>query len=55
VGAANSSSSNRLREIGTVAGFASYLIDGGSKLNPDWLKSARPSALRRRLLPESVC
>jgi 4-hydroxy-3-methylbut-2-enyl diphosphate reductase len=41
VDAANSSNSNRLREIGTVAGFASDLIGDGSKLNPDWLKCAK--------------
>lgn len=41
VGAANSSNSNRLREIGTEAGVASYLIADGSELNPEWLKNAR--------------
>jgi 4-hydroxy-3-methylbut-2-en-1-yl diphosphate reductase len=41
VGAANSSNSNRLREIGTEAGVASYLIADGSELNPDWLRGAR--------------
>src|SRR6266404_2815572 len=41
VGAANSSNSNRLREIGTEAGVASYLIADGSELNPDWLKDAK--------------
>ena len=40
VGAANSSNSNRLREIGTEAGVASYLIADGSELNPEWLKEA---------------
>ncbi|MCK1389560.1 hypothetical protein [Bradyrhizobium sp. 1] len=40
VGAANSSNSNRLREIGTEAGVARYLIADG-KLNPEWLKDAR--------------
>jgi 4-hydroxy-3-methylbut-2-enyl diphosphate reductase len=39
VGAANNS--NRLREIGTEAGVARYLITDGSKLNPEWLKDAR--------------
>ena len=38
VGAANSSNSNRLREIGTEVGVASYLIADGSELNPDWLE-----------------
>jgi 4-hydroxy-3-methylbut-2-enyl diphosphate reductase len=41
VGATNSSNSNRLREIGTEVGVASYLIADGSELNPDWLKDAR--------------
>jgi 4-hydroxy-3-methylbut-2-enyl diphosphate reductase len=41
VGAANSSNSNRLREIGTEAGVASYLIADGSKLNPEWLKGVK--------------
>jgi 4-hydroxy-3-methylbut-2-enyl diphosphate reductase len=41
VGATNSSNSNRLREIGTEVGIASYLIADGSELNPEWLKDAR--------------
>src|SRR5881398_224648 len=41
VGAANSSNSNRLREIGTEVGVASYLIADGSELNPDWLRDAK--------------
>ena len=41
VGAANSSNSNRLREIGTEVGVASYLIADGSELNPEWLKDAK--------------
>jgi 4-hydroxy-3-methylbut-2-en-1-yl diphosphate reductase len=41
VGAANSSNSNRLREIGTEAGVESYLIADGSELKPDWLRNAR--------------
>ena len=41
VGAANSSNSNRLREIGTEAGVASYLIADGSKLDPAWLTDAK--------------
>jgi 4-hydroxy-3-methylbut-2-enyl diphosphate reductase len=41
VGAANSSNSNQLREIGTEAGIASYLMTDGSALNPEWLKDAR--------------
>jgi len=41
VGAANSSNSNRLREIGTEVGVASYLISDGSELNPDWIQGAK--------------
>jgi 4-hydroxy-3-methylbut-2-enyl diphosphate reductase len=40
VGAANSSNSNRLREIGTEVGVASYLIADGSELNPEWVRDA---------------
>jgi 4-hydroxy-3-methylbut-2-enyl diphosphate reductase len=45
VGAANSSNSNRLREIGTEAGVASYLIADGRELNPEWLNGARTVGL----------
>jgi 4-hydroxy-3-methylbut-2-enyl diphosphate reductase len=38
VGAANSSNSNRLREIGEEAGVPSYLIADGSELRPEWLR-----------------
>lgn len=41
VGAANSSNSNRLREIGAEVGIASYLIADGSELNPNWVKDAK--------------
>ena len=37
VGAANSSNSNRLREIGTEVGVPSYLVAEGSELDPAWL------------------
>jgi 4-hydroxy-3-methylbut-2-enyl diphosphate reductase len=40
VGAANSSNSNRLREIGAEVGVPSYLIADGSELNPNWVKDA---------------
>ena len=40
VGAANSSNSNRLREIGTEEGVPSYLIADGSELDPAWLQGA---------------
>jgi 4-hydroxy-3-methylbut-2-enyl diphosphate reductase len=37
VGAANSSNSNRLREIAEMAGIPAYLIEDASALDPDWL------------------
>jgi 4-hydroxy-3-methylbut-2-enyl diphosphate reductase len=37
VGSANSSNSNRLREIGAAAGIESHLIEGAGELDPDWL------------------
>lgn len=37
VGARNSSNSNRLAEIGTELGIASYLIEDAKALNPEWL------------------
>ena len=37
VGAANSSNSNRLREIGTEMGVPSYLVDDGDSVDPAWL------------------
>ena len=38
VGAANSSNSNRLREIGIEEGVPSYLINDGSELKPEWVR-----------------
>ena len=38
VGSANSSNSNRLREIGVEAGIPSYLLPDGSGLDPAWLE-----------------
>ncbi len=38
VGSANSSNSNRLREIGTRAGVEAYLIDGPADVDPRWLE-----------------
>lgn len=38
VGSANSSNSNRLREIGTRAGVEAYLIDGPADVDPQWLE-----------------
>ncbi len=37
VGSANSSNSNRLREVATRLGIESYLIDGPSAIDPNWL------------------
>jgi 4-hydroxy-3-methylbut-2-enyl diphosphate reductase len=37
VGAANSSNSSRLREIGVEMGLPSYLVDDGSGVDPAWL------------------
>jgi len=39
VGSANSSNSNRLREIGRDAGVPSHLIDGASMIQAGWLES----------------
>jgi 4-hydroxy-3-methylbut-2-enyl diphosphate reductase len=41
VGAANSSNSNRLREIAKEQGVSAYLIDDADALRPEWLTSAR--------------
>ena len=38
VGAANSSNSNRLREIGIEEGVPSYLINDGSELKSEWVR-----------------
>lgn len=38
VGAANSSNSNRLREIGLEEGVPSYLINDGSELKAEWVR-----------------
>jgi 4-hydroxy-3-methylbut-2-enyl diphosphate reductase len=38
VGAANSSNSNRLREIGLEEGIPSYLINDGSELKAEWVR-----------------
>jgi 4-hydroxy-3-methylbut-2-enyl diphosphate reductase len=37
VGSANSSNSNRLREVGERMGITSYLIDGPESIDPAWL------------------
>ena len=41
VGAANSSNSNRLREIGIEEGLPSYLINDGSELKPEWVQGKK--------------
>ena len=41
VGAANSSNSNRLREIGEELGVNSYLIEDAKGLDPAWLVNAK--------------
>ena len=38
VGSPNSSNSNRLREVGELAGVTGYLIADGSQIDPDWLE-----------------
>lgn len=45
VGAANSSNSNRLREIGSEAGVPSYLIADASQLDAGWLEGVRAIGL----------
>ncbi|RQH03922.1 4-hydroxy-3-methylbut-2-enyl diphosphate reductase [Paraburkholderia dinghuensis] len=40
VGATNSSNSNRLREIGSESGVASYLVADGSEVKPEWFDGA---------------
>jgi len=37
VGAANSSNSNRLREIGLEAGVPTHLIANGAEIRPEWV------------------
>jgi len=41
VGAANSSNSNRLREIGIEAGVPTYLIANGEEIKPEWVRNAQ--------------
>ena len=40
IGAANSSNSNRLREVAENEGVPAYLLPDASALNPDWLNGA---------------
>jgi 4-hydroxy-3-methylbut-2-enyl diphosphate reductase len=37
VGSANSSNSNRLREVSQKMGTASYMVDNAGQINPDWI------------------
>jgi len=41
VGATNSSNSNRLREIGSESGVASYLVADGSEVKSEWFADAQ--------------
>jgi 4-hydroxy-3-methylbut-2-enyl diphosphate reductase len=41
VGAANSSNSNRLKEIAAEQGVAAYLIADADSLDPEWIKGAK--------------
>src|SRR6201995_841931 len=41
VGATNSSNSNRLREIGSESGVASYLVAHGSEVKPEWFANVQ--------------
>ena len=41
VGSANSSNSNRLKEIAEASGTSAYLIDGAEDIRRDWLGNAR--------------
>ncbi|MEM5455535.1 4-hydroxy-3-methylbut-2-enyl diphosphate reductase [Paraburkholderia phytofirmans] len=41
VGATNSSNSNRLREIGSESGVASYLVADGSEVKPEWFANVQ--------------
>ncbi|MEQ1895424.1 MAG: 4-hydroxy-3-methylbut-2-enyl diphosphate reductase, partial [Planctomycetota bacterium] len=60
VGSPNSSNSNRLRELGTRRGVASYLIDSEADLDPAWFRpgmeigltagASAPEALVQRVL-----
>ena len=45
VGSANSSNSNRLREIGVEHGLPSYLISDGKELDPAWLNGVKTVGL----------
>ena len=44
-GSANSSNSNRLREVAEKAGCKAYLVEDSSKIDPNWLKDAKAVGL----------
>ena len=50
VGAANSSNSNRLREIAAEQGVPAYLIADADALDPSWLEGATLGRHHRRRL-----
>jgi 4-hydroxy-3-methylbut-2-enyl diphosphate reductase len=41
VGSQNSSNSQRLREVSSVAGTPAYLVNDENEINPEWLSGAR--------------
>ena len=41
VGSANSSNSNRLREVAANQGIAAYMVDSAAEMNPLWVAGAR--------------
>ena len=45
VGSANSSNSNRLRDLGAECGIPAYLIDDATDINPTWLDGIRKIGL----------
>ncbi len=65
VGSANSSNSNRLRELGERLGVTSYLIDDESEIDPQWFKKIRsvgvtsgasaPESLVQRVIARLNC
>lgn len=54
VGAANSSNSNRLRELGERAGIPSYLIDGADDISDEWLEIPRIGVTAGASAPEEL-
>jgi 4-hydroxy-3-methylbut-2-enyl diphosphate reductase len=45
IGAKNSSNSNRLRDLGEECGLPSYLINGGSNVDPKWFENVKTIGL----------